>query len=269
MASELAQEWAEEYEYPFDDRTDLARVMRYVAISERDHVDVKEMFLNRHIRNVDPPPFTPEEPHAALAKFPIPLYLTTNYDDFMFKALHNAGRTPRRVLCPWYPRAPYDPDAFAPPPGGRPDDSPVVYHLHGHSDEPASLVLTEDDYIQYIVALVEDRGKAEDNSTRLSLIPPTVQEALANRPMLFVGYSLRDQTFQVLLQVLIKELTLSQQRSHYSVQILPVPAGAGDGRRDRAKEHLDQYFAEHKISVYWGSAADFFSELNRRMEEAP
>lgn len=268
MAGELAQSWADEYEYPFEDRTDLARVMRYVAISDRDHVDVKERFLIRHIRNVDPPPFTPDEPHAALARFPLPLYLTTNYDDFMIKALHNAGRSPRRVLCPWYPRAPYDPDAFAPPPGNNSADCPVVYHLHGHSDEPASLVLTEDDYIQFLVALVEDRNKAEDNSTRVSLIPPAVQEALANKPLLFIGYSLRDPTFQVLLEVIVKELALSQRRSHYSIQKLPLPPDVTDDQRARAEEYLDQYFAELKISVYWGSATDFFRELNRRMEEA-
>src|SRR5256885_662995 len=45
MASELAQLWADEYGYPFEDRTDLARVMRYVATRDGDHVDVKERFL--------------------------------------------------------------------------------------------------------------------------------------------------------------------------------------------------------------------------------
>jgi hypothetical protein len=264
MADELATIWADEHHYPFADRTNLARVMRYVATCDGDHVDVKERFLNRHIRNVGPPPATPDEPHAALARFPLPLYLTTNYDDFMVKALHNAGRSPRQVLCPWYPRAPYDPDAFAPPPGGTLVDSPVVYHLHGHSGEPASLVLTEDDYTQFLVALVEDRNKAEHNSAQLSLIPPAVHEALANKPLLFVGYSLRDATFQVLLQVIVKELALSQMRSHYSIQKLPVPADAAGQVRERAERYLDQYFAELKISVYWGSATDFFRELSRR-----
>lgn len=261
MAAELAREWADECRYPFEDRTDLARVMRYAAVKDGDHVDVKERFLNRHIRNADPPPCTPEEPHAALARFPIPLYLTTNYDDFMIRALRNEGHSPRRVLCPWYPHAPYDPDAFA-------DDSPVVYHLHGHSEEPASLVLTEDDYTQFLVALVEDRNRAEHNSTGSSLIPPAVQEALATKPLLFIGYSLRDQTFQVLLQVIVKELALSHRRSHYSIQILPVPSDADDDRRVRAREYLNEYFRELKISIYWGSAADFFRELNRRMGEA-
>ncbi|WP_026403689.1 MULTISPECIES: SIR2 family NAD-dependent protein deacylase [Actinomadura] len=268
MAGALAGRWADEYDYPFEDRFDLARVMRYVAVLEDDLTYVKGEFLRRHFTGITAPN-DPDDPHVALARFPLPLYLTTNYDDLLTRSLRAAGRDPRRVLCPWYDGAPYDPDAFVPPPGGSPADEPVVYHLHGHDGHPESLVLTEDDYIQFLVALIEDRNKEEDTSARVSLVPPAVQEALARRPLLFVGYSLRDWTFQVLLQGLVKGLPTTHRRSHISVQMLPLPDGATDDQRRSAEEYLDRYFADLKVSVYWGSARDFFRELNRRAGGTP
>jgi hypothetical protein len=262
LASELSREWADEYNYPFSDRDDLARVMRYVTVTEEDSIYVKEMFLDRHFRNFTPPDVTnPNEPHGALARFPIPIYLTTNYDDSMAQALTNAGRTPRKVLCPWYPDAPYAADSFDRPPGV---DLGVVYHLHGHSGVSSSLVLTEDDYIQFLIALVEDGHRSRTDSTRLSLLPPTVQESLSTLPLLFVGYSLRDWTFQVLLQGILRALPPTHQRRHVSVQLLPMDPNAGAAERERAERYLDRYFDGLKISVHWGSAEDFFAELHRR-----
>ena len=49
-----------------------------------------------------PPDFGAEdEPHAVLAELPLPIYITTNYDDFMAAALRRAGKEPRREICRW------------------------------------------------------------------------------------------------------------------------------------------------------------------------
>nr|MDT0665797.1 SIR2 family protein [Micromonospora sp. DSM 115978] len=82
------------------------------------------------------------EPHGLLARLPLPVYLTTNYDGFMSEALRNAGKRPRPAVCPWYVGAPPHPlnggGTFPSP------DEPVVYHLNGSADEPRSLVVTEE-----------------------------------------------------------------------------------------------------------------------------
>ena len=37
-------------------------------------------------------------------------------------------------------------------------DQPLVYHMHGFDEYPASLVLTEDDYLEFLVAILRDKG---------------------------------------------------------------------------------------------------------------
>ena len=53
-------------------------------------------------RDVREPDFNdPAEPHRVLANLNLPVYVTTNYDDFMVKALARHHRQPNRVLCQW------------------------------------------------------------------------------------------------------------------------------------------------------------------------
>jgi hypothetical protein len=268
MAAELSRELAAEHEYPFEDNHDLAKVMRYVTVQNGDPIWVKERFVEKYFNGAESPDSTaPGEPHAALAKFPIPLYLTTNYDDFMVRALSSAGRKPRALRCPWYPTASFSAADFDPPAGSTAVEAPIVYYLHGNSGEPESIVLTEDDYIQFLIALAEERNQ-EYVTTRVTLIPPAVQEVLSRTSLLFIGYSLRDWNFQVLLHGILKELPPTHKRRHVSVQVLPVDSSANECERRRAMEYLDSYFDDLRVSVYWGTAREFFAELNSRMGSA-
>ena len=70
--------------------------------------------------------------------------------------------------------------------------NPLVFHLHGHNQVPESLVLTEDDYLTFLVNM----------SSQQVVFPPPVQCALAVDTLLFMGYSLSDWTFRVLIQTL-------------------------------------------------------------------
>ena len=49
-------------------------------------------------------------------------------------------------------------------------------------------MLTEDDYIDFLVRVSGDPN----------LLPPVIQEALASKMLLFVGFSLADWTFRVI-----------------------------------------------------------------------
>ena len=91
----------------------------------------------------------PSEPHTLLAEFPIRVFITTNYDDFLMKALAWAGKRPKSAICPWYMSANSDFDEFfaeIPPIPSVPDE-PLVFHLHGNFKVPRSLVLTESAFI--------------------------------------------------------------------------------------------------------------------------
>ena len=108
--------------------------------------------------NFDLPEYE-NSPYAILAELPFPIYITTNYDNFMEKALKDKRRNPVTEFCRWNPGAQliYD--------GGDFEsvvkkskyspvvEKPLVYHLHGVLDKPESMVLTEKDYINFIVNL--------------------------------------------------------------------------------------------------------------------
>jgi hypothetical protein len=257
---ELSKEIAAEFEYPFEDLEDLARVTQYAAVKHGDAVDLKRDVAER-LRHRGTPDFSREtEPHAALARFPLSLYLTTNYDDFMIAALEQAGRSPRQNLCPWYGQ---EPPRRRRTPVREPEptpDQPMVFHLHGSLHDARTLVLTEDDYLEFLVNLVRDQRSAFQQ-----IIPDHVYFAITQRPLLFVGYRLHDWTFRVLFNGLLKPIARVQLRRHVSIQLAPPLLDGDEETEQRAMEYLTEFFHRWNISVYWGTADDFFDELIDRL----
>jgi hypothetical protein len=259
-ASELGLSWATRYKYPFADRDDLAKVMQYAAFYEGDAVYLKQKVC-AYLESVDPPDFAdPTEPHALLAKFPIPVFITTNYDDFLIRALTLEGKNPRPAICTWFPGAEYDRELFETMAGLNPGpDVPLVYHLHGSMQTPKSLVLTESDYLEFLVKITTSR---DDEALRL--IPSAILSALTDNPLLFVGYSLSDWTFRVLFHGLLRTIPSTHRRRNVSVQLLP-PVHDGDSEaHDRARRYLTRYLEDWSISIFWGTAEEFCLQLRER-----
>jgi hypothetical protein len=99
LGSELATRWAREHGYPLEDASDLARVAQYVGVHQDDAMYPKEL-VSSELLAASSPDFTVDtEPHAVLAALPLPIYMTTNYDDFMAEALRREGKQPRREIC--------------------------------------------------------------------------------------------------------------------------------------------------------------------------
>src|ERR1039457_811842 len=84
LAKTLAEELAVEYGYPLGDREDLARVTEFVAVMQQDGILPKERIAERIQRAVRPNFADPCEIHRLLADLDLPIYLTTNYADFLF-----------------------------------------------------------------------------------------------------------------------------------------------------------------------------------------
>jgi hypothetical protein len=154
VASQMAREWAAEQGYPLADCSDLAKVAQYMAVME-DNLAPKELVRNQ-FESVKPPDFLdPLEPHRVLADLPIPVYITTNYDEFMIDALRASRRDPVQELCRWngYMRS-FHPSAFETRRDYRPSvATPLVFHLHGSFKVPESIVLTEDDYLDFLISI--------------------------------------------------------------------------------------------------------------------
>ncbi|MHC4116538.1 MAG: hypothetical protein ACYSWO_03415 [Planctomycetota bacterium] len=83
--------------YPFTDRTDLARVTQVLAINRDNPVfpkdEVVELLreqLELWKRETEEEEFfsSPDNPLGILADLPLPIYITTNYDQLMERAGH-------------------------------------------------------------------------------------------------------------------------------------------------------------------------------------
>jgi SIR2-like protein len=261
VASELALAWASEYEYPLADATNLARVAQFLAV-EQDPIFPKQL-LRRQLQQLDPPDFTaPDEPHGVLADLDLPIYLTTNYDGLMLAALKARGKKPRRELCGWNDLVretePSLLDAgFAPTAA-----APLVYYLHGQYELPQSMVLTEDDYLAFLVRI------STDNTVRL--LPSKIRSALATTSLLFVGYSLSDWDFRVLFRGLMGSLGSTLGMTSIAVQLDPSSADEPEERRRHAQTYLNSYFEKIqtiKVRLFWGDVRDFSRELRQRLED--
>jgi hypothetical protein len=264
LGSHIAQEWAQEHDYPLEDCRDLARVSQFLAV-QYDSMFPKEEILERFLKNVDPPDFTqPDEPHGVLAELPLPIYMTTNYDDFMMQALESQPRDPKREMCRWNSYIEEVPSVFDQ--GFRPTvANPVVFHLHGHNKHEKaaeSLVLTEDDYLDFLVNISRDQAL-----TQSRILPPRIQEALTGASLLFIGYRLADWSFRVLFRGLVAPMEQSLRRISVTVQLLPVPTDAPEATKQQAQNYLDEYFNKIDVRVYWGTAREFSAELRRRWKE--
>jgi hypothetical protein len=259
VAADLAKTLASKYDYPFKDTEDLARVTQFAAVRGGDRLDIKEQLADMFAKAPVPDFSAPDEPHALLAEFRMPIYLTTNYDDFMYDALANRGLSPQVAICPWYTRDKWEVrkanSLFRKAAGYAPGKAePIVYHLHGHHSVPESLVVTEDDYIDFLVRVSGDPN----------LLPPVIREALSSKMLLFVGFSLADWTFRVIFGGLLSARPPRSGAAHVSVQFPPRAEGPDDERPLRIQEYLDKYFAQQSISIFWQTAREFSAELRRR-----
>jgi hypothetical protein len=256
--AELARQWAREYKFPLSDSDHLARVAQYLAVNFEP--DFPRQRLGNILRSVKPPDFNdPCEPHRLLADLDLPIYVTTNYDDFMLLALKSRGKDAVRDVCRWnsWLRTGYKSilkeDRSYQPNSNR----PLVYHLHGYKDILESLVLTEDDYLDFLIG---SESTPEDPR-----YPPCIEGAFSGASILFLGYSLNDWNIRVLFRTMMNYVARNTKKSHVSVQLVPLGDNASDARRREAQDFLNRYFGEMDVRVYWGDCKEFAAELRRRL----
>lgn len=270
LGSQLAAQCAETFQYPLRDR-DLSKIAQFVAVTRRDGLYPKTV-LTRWFKTRPYPDFNSKsQVHRLLAEFPLPVYVTTNYDDFMLHALRAAGKDKaKHDFCRWNDDLRFRADdlnlpvsAFGPQSQYEPSaEEPIVFHLHGHKDLPESMVLTEDDYVDFLIAISQNE----------ELLPPRIIRAFSRSTLLFVGYSLADWNFRLLFRRLvtyIQQGSIGRKRPHLSVQVEPFE-GCDEipiKQREQALEYLSQYYNELNIRVFWGNCEDFTNRLRLEWEK--
>lgn len=263
LGAEVAKVLAADFHYPMDDNSDLAKVAQYLAVVN-DPMFPKEEILKKLSRQlqewekrVPAEEFfsSRDEILAVLAALPFPVYVTTNYDNLLTRALRHCRKDPKRELCRWNRYVKDEPSVFDPTSGFEPSiANPVVFHLHGHDEVPESLVLSEDDYLDFLV----------NASRQQDLIPPRIKRALTGSSLLFVGYRLADWDFRVVFKGLVESMEGSLRRMNVSVQ-LPPQCDDEDSRVEQ-QSYLARYFGNIKVQVYWGTAQEFAKELKERWD---
>jgi hypothetical protein len=174
----------------------------------------------------------------------------------MERALRLKEKDPKLELCQWNELVRGWQSAFKTNPKWRPDrESPVVFHLHGYKDVPDSLVLTEDDYVDF---LIEDQAE---------ILPKRIHEAFAGDSLLFLGYGLGDWNFRVLFRTLSSYMRKAIRPAHVSVQLVPLGESVPAERKAAVLRYLDKYFGDLKIGVYWGTCRQFTHELRDRWQK--
>lgn len=191
----------------------MARVSQFLAIKEGDDVYPKEL-LSKELKQIKAPNFElgqfRDTPPAVLADLHLPIYITTNYDHFIEEALESRGMEPVSDFCRWsedlveYAKEnEINPTIYAEQTDYRPTSSmPLVYHLYGDMYHPQSMVLTEKDYIDFVIFLNKEDEK--------KVLPHAIRKQLNLTKLLFVGYGLDEAGFSLDFSVIFQTVLNSR-----------------------------------------------------------
>src|SRR5262245_26241627 len=287
---EIARRWADRYDFPLapHNREELAQVAQFLAYRQsrsfprmqlREYL--KEFLISRY-RDRLPGDLIqkptddntlnemisaigksvraehPQDVHAALARMDFPVYVTANRDNLLFDALEEAGKRPRMEIARWkkgkdWPKSPFEVD-----PNYEPSkEEPLVLHLFGNIKCRDSVVLTEDDYFDFLIGVT--RGQ---QAQQRPPIPLWVSSRLASWGLLFLGFQMDDWDFRILYRSVVNQEggDLAEDHLRVAVQINP-----SEGRILEplgARTYLERYFQKTRdYGVYWGSVDEFMAEL--------
>lgn len=282
-SSEIARRWAESYQFPLEAHNiqNLPQVAQYLAIRQgelfpRDQLllYIQQTLQTRYSHLMPSQPTRLEagqlisligkarreqdaqDAHRILAQLPFSIYITANPDCLLEEALIENRRPPvvrtfcwRRDLITSELIEQHEQDRRSLKPS---IEKPLVYHLFGSLCQEESLVLTEDDYLEFT--------KQISNPSSPLPVPDIVVRAWREKALLFLGFQLRDWSFRVLYRSL---MTAERQAAPPPFKSVAVQLQPGEENLDpeSACEYLRQYFPNDKFNVFWGSAEDFLSEL--------
>lgn len=213
----------------------------------------------------------PAEPHKVLATLPCRIYINAEPTTLLSEALRTQlvkwpdgqmkPRAPREDFCRWNHDAVEEapPSPFETEPDYVPSiEKPLVFHIFGTLQYPESIVITEDDYFDFIGAVAESP----------ELIPIDLRAAVAESSLLLLGLGLQDWDVRVLLRALVNREIAESLGKNFKHVAADTDAGDGDGDGvvsvDGAKEYLREYFGEFrdpKISIFWASVEAFCEGL--------
>ncbi len=205
----------------------------------------------------------PADVHRLLARLPAKVFVNANRDNFLRDALIEQGKRPQVQLCTWksvndMPKqiGPELAKTYVPT-----VENPLVFHVFGNLEYPDSLVLTEDDYFDFLTAVT----RAE--SLKKLRIPSVVTSAFAASGWLLLGFQPDDWDFRVLLSAILKQPGNRQGEDCVRVAVQMNPTEGLLIDPDRATQYVASFFqAQGRMMTFWGTPRAFMSKLMAQCE---
>jgi hypothetical protein len=270
---DLARRLRERFDCPWPASYDLARVTQFISTT-RGPLEPAEV-ISGWLEAVAGPEFSAaDNGYRIAAELPFKIYITTTLDGHLLSVMRGLtnSRDAREKLCRWNDaideRLCVLEQDYSPTPA-----NPLIYRLYGTAATPVSMVLTEDNYLEFLVrATTAPPVQLTSQPTLQPVIPQLVKAAIATGSLIFVGYRFEDLEFRVMVQVILEQLRRNRTRNHVSVQLLHV---GDDGEvEERQYQQLQNYYSRYgaqeplHIRTCWMSAIDFLSELKQRWSAA-
>jgi len=198
----LAQKSAFAQSFPGETADDLKRVSLHFEIS------ASRLELVDEVKKAVSAGKQPSAAVRGLAELKFPLVITTNYDHLFEDALRGAGKRPIKSIY-----RPGDWNLTEDLRDEPAEQTPFVFKIHGDIERPETLVITDEDYIHFVMRMGD-----QSNSHP---VPLTLRSYFQRWPTLFVGYSLMDYNLRLLFKTLRWRMDPAQFPKSYSVDREP------------------------------------------------
>jgi hypothetical protein len=281
---DVARHWAEQYHFPMGahEKESLPHVAQYLTINQdaRFPFDDLEEYLrkslqNRHKASLPPDLLgsrasleelintvgrahrkqNPQDGYRTLAGLHLPLYISANQDTLIEDALLEAGKNPTTLLCPWNDYIEQSLDKYAEEPS---EQNPLVFHLFGRWNEPDSVVLTEDNYFDFLIGVTGNKA----------LIPEQVRQAISDSSLMFLGFQTESWDFRVLFRSILAQPGGNRRSNYAQISAQLEPDDERILEPQGARRYLEGYFGKSaSIDLFWGSAEEFLTELTKFSQE--
>ncbi len=221
IGGQLSDLLASECKYPDADRWNLQRVSWYY--------EYQLGFRSELVREVKEAIHKDREPSPilrGLARLGFPLVITTNYDQLYERALTQVAQEQARKdqkseaeiaaikatfdKCIYSPKSTVRTNDCAPEPSNA---RPYLLKMHGDLDQAESIVITDEDYIQFVLRMGDKHPYHP--------VGKNVLTHLIQWPTLFIGYRLSDYNLRLLFKTLRWKMDRANIPASYAVDLNP------------------------------------------------
>ncbi|MDQ2854895.1 MAG: SIR2 family protein, partial [Acidobacteriota bacterium] len=222
IGGQLSDLLASKCGYPADqDRWNLQRVSWYYEWQSGFRSELVREIKDAVHKDREPSPIL-----RGLARLGFPVVITTNYDQLYERAMnmvasdlaHEVGKPAEETAeseagfdkCVYSPKSTVRTKDCSPQPS---TSHPYLLKIHGDLDLPESIVITDEDYIQFVLRMGDKHPYHP--------VGKNVLTHLIKWPTLFIGYRLSDYNLRLLFKTLRWKMDRANIPASYAVDMKP------------------------------------------------